>query len=61
MSGFISIEILNKEIFLDRECWACDGGRRREDGICGRCNGRHYVLTEIGEAIMELVKRHFEK
>ncbi len=65
----ITITILNNEVCLEHKCWVCDGGEIKYSkkaphqgfwtkGVCNMCEGRKYVLTEVGEAIVELVKQH---
>lgn len=61
----ITTTILNNEVRLDEECWSCGGGKKppceiheEDDGSCGYCNGIGFVPTEVGRAILELVKRH---
>lgn len=61
------ITILNNDIVLDASCWNCDGtGKlhdatnpwRLDNGDCERCKGKGFQLTDEGEAIIALVKRH---
>ena len=61
----IWINILNNPVDLDRECWCCDKGQKtpeanflNKNGICTECKGKGFMLTEEGEAIMDLIKRH---
>ena len=59
----IKIDILNNDVSLDTECWSCDRNRKtpefkKDDGTCEQCNGIGYTLTNVGEAIIKLVKRH---
>ena len=62
----IKLKILNNEVDLDCRCWACDGDKpdetwKNEDGSCSKCNGTGFQLTDAGDAIMDLVKRHTKK
>lgn len=66
----IFIEVLNNTVYLDNKCWCCDGkgevtvedvvnlkkSFRRE--ICDICKGKGYVMTDQGQAIINLVKRY---
>lgn len=59
----IEIDILNNKIFLDEECSICNCGRTKPNSSsinerCRRCNGIGYVLTDVGEGIFNLIKRH---
>ena len=67
----IIMEVLNNDVPLDKECWVCAGGivdpKKPEhvnvanfftDGVCDMCNGVGYKLTDAGQAVMDLVKRH---
>jgi DnaJ-class molecular chaperone len=52
-----------QELPLDQVCDNCngDGGRKggdRDWTPCRRCNGTGYMLTELGEKIIEFVRRH---
>ncbi len=66
MKDPITATILNNEVALDYPCWSCDGGTEKDaegkglwtDGVCDVCKGKGYKLTDVGEAIMELVKRY---
>lgn len=58
------------EIHLDEQCWSCNPeyfhkghntSEPDENGKCGICHGKGFVLTEAGEAILELVKRHGDR
>ena len=63
----ITITVLNNEIILDAVCLSCtdmdvynweqDTYIIRKDD-CERCNGKHYTLTKIGQAVIDLLKRH---
>ena len=64
----ITINILNNEISLDQKCWCCDGGEKEpmkefqsESGICQHCNDSGLILTDVGSAIIKLVRRHYSK
>jgi len=60
----IKINVLNNEIFFDRECWSCDKGRKEPEyidegtGKCEECNGTGFVLTDTGRSILDFIKRH---
>lgn len=55
----IKIEILNNEIYLDKECWACKHEELKDEkGVCRQCNGTGYSLTNTGQAFLNLIKRH---
>lgn len=63
----IKIEVLNNTVFLDRECWSCDGGREDpdpsfldEDGKCESCKGTGFAPTETGKEILYFIKRHIK-
>lgn len=65
MQHEIVIQIGGNNIYLDRECGACDGGRKKadkafqkKDGTCSRCNGTKFQVTSTGNAIMNLIERH---
>lgn len=65
----IKIKVLNNEIFLDGECWCCDGGKKEpncegfkdENGICEICGGTGYAPTDNGLEIIKFIKRHLHK
>ena len=54
---------------LDEPCRACQGDKNKKGdgkypyvfGFCEICNGRGYVLTYAGQAIMDLIERYKEK
>jgi len=66
--------VINFEIALDMECWACKGKKEitqkkevypynvydEENDVygCCECNGKGYCLTENGESIINLLERH---
>lgn len=55
----ITVNILNNEVRLDNDCWACKyTSYRNKHDVCEMCKGRGYVLTDVGRAIMDLVARH---
>jgi len=56
----IKLPILNNSTVLDYKCWNCVGtGKDKESKeVCGWCKGMGYILTDAGEAILNLVKRH---
>ena len=57
----IAIWIMNNKIALDERCWSCDGGRKEPsimDGEICMCGGKKFILTDAGESIIDLVKRH---
>lgn len=61
----IELDILNNTIYLDQECWVCEGGTREPlegwgetDSTCENCHGTGFELTHAGEAIMDLIRRH---
>jgi len=47
---------------LDERCWQCDGiGKWPSGGTevsCDICHGAGYTLTDNGDAVMRLVRRH---
>ncbi len=47
-------DTLTMDVMLDELCRGC----LYHEGTCPDCNGKGYVLTNAGEAIIELVKRH---
>ena len=57
MDESIKINILNNEIVLDEICWDCKN-KFPKVNLCTHCSKTGYILTEQGEAIMELVSRH---
>ncbi len=62
----ITINILNNNINLDVECWKCyrESGKKKfqinPNPDCNICEGKGFILTATGEAIVDLVKRHFK-
>jgi len=63
----ISIIVLNNASDLDKPCWNCSGGQAdpkknspfwTDEGVCEICDGVGYELTDAGEAILKLIKRH---
>lgn len=66
MADAIVLKILNNLVSLDTGCWNCARtGRanekntyRMDDGSCEICKGKGFQLTDEGEAIIALVKRH---
>lgn len=65
----ITITLLNNDISLDRICWVCEGGKIKYskkarhqgfwvDGACDMCKGKGYILTEAGQGVIDLIKRH---
>lgn len=65
MRDEIYVEILNNKVYLDRECWNCVKGQPLKDdtffdefGVCEICKGVGFELTESGQAIIDLMKRH---
>ena len=62
----ISIDILNNNVKLENECWCCSDTEKEpmyknDDGTCEKCGGTKFVLTDAGEAIINLVKRHIKE
>lgn len=68
----IYMSILNNEVALDEVCWCCEGGTVDsskpeytnikpffEDGACTICKGVGHRLTDAGQAVIDLVKRHY--
>ena len=68
----ICMSILNNEVALDEVCWCCEGGTVDPSkpeyvnakpfftgGVCDICRGTGYKLTDAGQAVMDLVKRHY--
>lgn len=62
MDESIVIFVLNNEIRLDGFCWNCKGAGKEpnEDSICSWCNGTGYQLTDVGQGIIDLIKRHIK-
>ncbi len=62
----ITTIILKNEVALDKKCWNCDGGRcvmhnndgLWTDGVCDICKDSGHILTEAGQAVIDLVERH---
>lgn len=44
---------------FERICSSCNGSRQDYYGKCFSCHGTGYILTEIGEKIVDVIKRHF--
>jgi len=66
----IKLDTVREEVHLDKYCWSCRTffGRntktismKDENGECDICNGSGFVLTNNGEAIINLIKRHKEE
>ena len=71
MNESIVMEVLNNKVPLDQKCWCCVGGAvdpKKPEHVnvahlftaddCDICNGVGYTLTDAGQAVMDLVKRH---
>lgn len=61
----IKIKVLNNEVFLDCECWNCEGkepsnSSKNEEGNCEYCNGTGFIPTDNGREILNFIKRHLK-
>ena len=60
----IYFEVLNNKVYLDQRCWAYRKGVPNnntfvdEFGVCEICKSSGFILTDAGQAIMDLMKRH---
>ena len=61
----ITADILNNKENLDEKCWVCESVKEgkdmsnwMEDGVCVHCNGTGFQLTDLGQSIIDLIKRH---
>ncbi|KKM83852.1 hypothetical protein LCGC14_1305050 [marine sediment metagenome] len=74
MADPIVISVLNNNVALDKLCWCCEGGivdpskskyanaaSFFTEGVCDMCEGVGYELTDAGQAVMDLIKRHCYK
>lgn len=61
MDNSIDINMLNNDVSLDLECCWCGGSGEDDENVCEYCEGTGYRLTDVGDAIINLVKRHLKK
>lgn len=60
---------INIRLDFDRECLSCDGrgghGWPRDGSkyvtMCVVCDGKGYVLTDLGESLLQFINRWIEK
>lgn len=43
---------------LEVTCPECTGRGAVDGDTCSQCAGTHYVPTDLGEAVLDLVRRH---
>lgn len=57
MNNEIILCIMNNKTWLDEICFRCenDDNKKRD---CISCKGKGFILTDEGEAIIDLIKRH---
>ncbi len=46
------------ELELEKKCEICKGTGMTSGHRCSDCKGKGYVLTQLGDALMALVRRH---
>jgi hypothetical protein len=45
---------------LEEKCFECGGRGLSIAGPCPACHGRRYVPTDFGQAVLNMIHRHFQ-
>jgi hypothetical protein len=51
---------MRKTSTVEIECDYCEGGKVRLKSRCPRCDGKRVVPTELGQEILDLIRRHLK-
>jgi DnaJ-class molecular chaperone len=52
--------VMRKTSTVEIECDYCEGGKVRLKSRCPRCDGKRVVPTELGQEILDLIRRHLK-
>jgi hypothetical protein len=50
----------DNHVTLEEKCFECAGSGSSIAGPCPACHGRRYVPTDFGQAVLNMIHRHFQ-